>query len=534
MCPDRQVLEVHETTFIPGDIAVWAGGVTRLVKRTPQKCIAVVVAVAEKATLFVLNFGPTCPFRLTLPAAGYQVGDRLVIDLREDGSFDWVSAYNADPKYDVPCLLEMYKCPRRARAETVVGRPLYTQPWVDHTDLATFTIDPTSSVDFDDAISVDVAANTIYVHIVDIANQRLAARSIERLQNESYTLYLANEHTEHLLETKEASCDLSLVVGQDRQVITVKIVLEDGCVYSYDIYTSTIRVKERFDYQTVASMLVGGREDFAYLARLTEQRNAHVNYSISLPSVRILSDKTGNVTSVALEETNDAAHSLVATAMILANLTVSKHLSDAGLVLPNRFHETLHGIRVPADFVSTGNIHVDSFIKVKRYARACYAIDKKGHFGLGLEEYVHFTSPMRRYADVIVHRILAGHYYTDLETEVLWLNQRASLVKAAHDIYMGWKKVRWLKSLPGPHEIWVTGVSKAGILWFMPSLSMNGFIHISTLEPKQFWTYDKDTLFGLQESIRVGDKLMGRLVKIDETGIHMVATATAAAAASVQ
>jgi len=528
---DRQTLEVHEPIFIPGDIAVWAGGVTRLVKRIPQSCIALVVAVEEKATLFVLNFGPTCPFRLSLPGAGYQVGDRLVIDLHEDGTFDWVSAYTSDPKYDVPCLLEMYKCPRRAPAETVMGRPLYTQPWVDHTDLPTFTIDPTSSVDFDDAISVDVAANTIYVHIVDIANQKLAARSMERLQNECYTLYLANEHTEHLLEAKEASCDLSLVVGQDRQVITVKIVLDDGCVSSYDIYTSTIRVKERFDYQTVASML-GSRDDFAYLARLTQQRNADVNYTLSLPSVRILSDKSGKVTSVTLEETNDAAHSLVATAMILANLTVSKHLSDSGLVLPNRFHETLRGIREPADFVSTGNIHVDSFIKVKRYARACYAVDKKGHFGLGLEDYVHFTSPMRRYADVIVHRILAGHYYTDLETEVLWLNQRASLVKAAQDIYMGWKKARWLKSLPGPHEIWVTGVSKAGILWFMPSLSMNGFIHISALEPKQFWAYDKDTLFGLKESIRVGDKMMARLVRVDEAGVHMAATASATVTAS--
>jgi predicted RNA-binding protein with RPS1 domain len=54
---------------------------------------------------------------------------------------------------------------------------------------------------------------------------------------------------------------------------------------------------------------------------------------------------------------------------------------------------------------------------------------------------------------------------------------------------------------------------------------MNGFVHISALEPKQFWAYDKDTLIGLHESIRVGDKMLARLVKIDEMGIHLSACA---------
>jgi ribonuclease R len=518
------ILAVKETTFLPGDIAVSSGGVTRLVKRTEQKCIAVVISVADLATLVILNFGAACPFRLTLPGAGYQLGDRLVMNFHADGSFDWHSAYSSDPMYDVKCLLDMYMCPKRAPVETVQGTPLYTKPWVDHRDLATFTIDPTSSVDFDDAISVDVANNTVYIHIVDIANQALSARSLERLQNECYTLYLANEHTEHLLNSKEASFDFSLVVGEERAVITVKIVLEDGCVSSYDIYRSTIIVKQRFDYETVSALISSSKAspELMFLARLTEQRNSDVNYTISLPSVRILSDTFGQVTSVTLEDTNDVAHSLVATAMILANLTVSKHLDESGLVLPNRFHETLRGMQV-GDFISTGNVHVDSFIKVKRYARACYAVDKKGHFGLGLKDYVHFTSPMRRYADVIVHRILAGHYYVDLEAEVTWLNRRASLVKTAQDIYMNWKKIRWLKTLPGPHEIWVTGVSRAGILWFMPSLSLNGFLHISLLEPKQFWFYDNDTLFGSKESVKIGDKMTATVVKMDEAGIHLCA-----------
>jgi ribonuclease R len=200
--------------------------------------------------------------------------------------------------------------------------------------------------------------------------------------------------------------------------------------------------------------------------------------------------------------------------MILANLTVSKHLSEKGVVLPNRFHESLRGMQLGPEFKTTGNVHVDSFIMVKRYARACYAVDKKGHFGLGLTDYVHFTSPMRRYADVVVHRILAGIVYEDLEAEVAWINHRSTVVRSCQNIYLDWKKLRYLSSLPGPHTVWVTGVSKSGILWFMPSLSLNGFVHVSSIEPRQYWVYDGISLNGSDVRISVGDRLHANVCDI--------------------
>lgn len=525
----QRLFPISETCFLPGDIAVYnsSSGTTTLVRRTEQKVIAVVLSISgQTATLCALNFGPTCPFRLRVAADKYNVSDRLVVKLHSNSvqGFTVLERYSNAPAHDVKCLVGMYRSLRpRLAPESTLGRPLYTKTdIVNHNDLTTYTIDPTTSVDFDDAISVDVEHNTVYVHIVDIANQPVSNQSLQRLRSECLTLYLSNEHTEHLLDAGEASFDLSLVVGHERPVITVKIVLDDeGLVSSYDIYRSTIVVKYRFDYATITTDLALGiaPPEIVYLANLTKKRNSSVNYSICLPSLRILSNtETGEVSSVHMEETNDVSHSLVATAMILANLTVSKHLSDSGIVLPNRFHETLRGMQVPDDFVSTGNIHVDSFIIVKRYARAYYAVDKKGHFGLGLKDYVHFTSPMRRYADVLVHRILAGHHYKDLESEVSWLNHRASLVRAAQDMYVLWKKVRWLKTLPGPHEIWITGVSKAGILWFMPSLSLNGFLHVSGLEPKQFWLYDGARLCGADKIsvLSIGDKLSAVVNAIDE------------------
>jgi exoribonuclease R len=202
---------------------------------------------------------------------------------------------------------------------------------------------------------------------------------------------------------------------------------DEGLVTKYDIYKSTIVVKKRWNYEQVLEAINNNTvpNSILFLANLTKKRSENTNYNINLPSIRITSDKsTGDVESIVSENTNDISHALIATAMILANITVSKHLSYRNIKLPNRFHESLRGFTTP-NFEKTGNEFVDSFIMIKKFARACYAVDKKGHFGLDITDYVHFTSPMRRYADVVVHRLLAGYQIEDecLEDEVLWINQ---------------------------------------------------------------------------------------------------------------
>ena len=402
---------------------------------------------------------------------------------------------------------------------------LYTfNETINHDNLNTFTIDPESSVDFDDAISVDVENNIIYVHIVDIANVDLLSYGNSRLRERCLTLYLSNEHTEHLLDEVDASDNLSLIVGQQRKVITVKIKLNSEMVESHEIYKSTIVVKKRWNYDEVLKSINNGSrtEEINYLADLTRKRNTNVNYSINLPSIRILSDENGLLESIKEEKSNDISHSLVATAMILANLVVSRHLDSKGVKIPNRFHDKLHGFIEP-EFTKTGNESVDSFIMLKKFAKACYSVDNKGHFGLGISDYVHFTSPMRRYADVLVHRMLAGYENNNLESEVAWINQRASLVRICQDTYINWKLTRYLKEdMNNTYNIWITGVNKNGILWFMPSLSLNGFIHVACLRPKQIWQFENDELTGqlTYQVYKIGDKLNAKVDKIDDiTGV---------------
>ena len=395
--------------------------------------------------------------------------------------------------------------------------PLYSRvDIVDHTDHDVFTIDPAGSKDYDDALSVDVAQNTVYVHIVDIAHAELTKEEEARLKDRCLTLYLANEYVEHLLNPVTASDRLSLIVGSPRATITIKLVLSEGKVVHYEIYRSVIRVARRYTYEEVATLLASNTAPAAlyYLDRLAAQRSFSVNYNLALPSARLTVDQTGLATEIRMEDTQDSAHQLVATAMILANLTVSKHLDSRGLVLPNRFHAALRGLPL-TDRVSTGNIVVDSFIRVKTFARARYTVDEKGHFGLGLTDYVHFTSPMRRYADVLVHRLLAGHQIPDLEEQVNYINYRSLVVRRCQELYERWKIARYLATLPGPHLIYVTGIAKAGVQWFMPSLSLNGFCHVSCLEPAQYWSLSNDRLQGATTSVEVGKAYTALIKSID-------------------
>jgi len=403
---------------------------------------------------------------------------------------------------------------------------LYTRPdVVCHDDLDTFTIDPTDSKDFDDAISVDVVNSTIYVHIVDIASAPLTRAEEERLERRCLTLYLANEHVEHLLDEETASHRLSLVVGHPRPTVTVKLVLREGLVQSYEIYRSTIVVKRRYTYEEAAAELAVNSA-LQFLDALTRQRSAAVDYRIRLPSLRLTVDReTGLLTQARLEETNDPAHSLVATAMILANLTVSKHLAEKGVRLPNRFHAPLRGYMRPDELDGIQDEVVYSFILVKRFSRACYSTDEKGHFGLGLTDYVHFTSPMRRYADVVVHRLLAGIPVPGLAEQVEHMNHRARVVRTLQDLYERWKVTRYLATLTGPLTVYITDVKPAGVLWFMPSLMLNGFSHISMLRPRQYWRLTKglgvmDMLTGndissTANTIRIGEAYRAEIQSVD-------------------
>ena len=504
--------------FLQGDRVRHESGRTALVRRKPR----ITIAVVESPSPLILYF-PTDGSSMTVTDSDIPtlcVTDRVVVSLLSNGSVTYLQSWPSSPRTDAAWIrAAVLAIPARAIPVTTVGAPLYTRAdIIDHTDFDTFTIDPATSVDFDDAISVDLTTQTVYVHIVDIAHATLTNREQAKLRSQCLTLYLANEATDHLLDSATASDALSLIVGRPRSVVTVAMKMEEGRIVSKDIYRSTIVVKRRYNYEEVAAQLCAHTASPAltWLSDLSVARSAHVNYNLTLPSLRFtMNTETGVPTALVAECTNDAAHSLVATAMIMANLVVSQHLSSAGLVLPNRFHESLRGIPV-SDMHITGDPVVDSFVLVRKFARARYSVDERGHFGLGLTDYVHFTSPMRRYADVLVHNLLAGVRYADLEAEVEAMNSQSTALRGFQHLYQDCKRASWIRGHAGAvYEVSCTDVKAVGLQWFLPALSLNGFAHVSALQPQQRWSFQDDTLVGGSHCIRVGSLLQGRIIEIN-------------------
>jgi len=502
--------------FLRGDRVLYSRENTTLIHRPPVTTVAVVES-SVPPILYFPTFGSSIPVPLT---EAFSADDRLTVSLKSDGRVDIVAKWPNDPTTDASWIRSAVQhIVRRDTPVTTKGPPLYTREGiVDHSDLNTFTIDPVTSKDFDDAISVDLATQTVYVHIVDIAHAVLTESEQAVLRSQCLTLYLANEATEHLLDAETASDTLSLIVGRSRSVITVAMKIADGCIVSKEIYRSTIVVKRRYNYEEVATHLRDhtASSELEWLAALSVARSATVNYNLTLPSLRFtMNTGSGLPESLVSECTNDAAHSLVATAMIMANLVVSQHLAAAGLILPNRFHASLRGIPVLETSI-TGDAVADSFILVKKFARARYSVDERGHFGLGLTDYVHFTSPMRRYADVLVHNLLAGIRYDNMEAEVEVMNRQSRMMRGLQDLYERCKLASYVKAHPTEsYDVYCTDVKAVGIQWFLPALSVDGFTHVSAIHPQQRWTFLDDTLSGSDGSnIRVGSVLKGRVVQI--------------------
>lgn len=494
-------------SFIVGDKVSLS---LKLIYRIPQAVIAIVKSDFSLyfPDLNHLKFSPIIKLNAV------NIGDRIILWLTSCGKVIINKIFSNDPKYDEICLLYMYSLiENRKSIKKKNNMNYYTiKDTINHNELDTFTIDPESSIDFDDAISVDVDNKIIYIHIVDITCVSESKNMIDKC----FSLYLT-ENTSHLVDSVD---ELSLVKGEERNVITVKVIFDDKYqVKQYDIYKSTIIVKNRYNYEQILNEKLE-QLNIAFLVKLSNiNSNSFFKYNINMHSIKIIKNK------VIEQNTNDIAHTLVATVMIICNTIVSKHLSLNKIVIPNRFHSKIIGLDIPFDFTPTENEVLNSYIIVKKFSKAIYSCDQKGHFGLNTLDYVHFTSPMRRYADVIVHNILSGYEYKydDLNEEIKYINHRSSVVKSIQNLHEKWQIYKYLESnLNKEYTVYITGINPSGILWFMPSLCINGFLHISKLTPKQYWKFtnnkligESDREFNLYDKLNVNIKIIENNIMIE-------------------
>lgn len=367
--------------------------------------------------------------------------------------------------------------------------PFYSNTVQNNTHLDTFNIDPTHSLDFDDAISIDIENNRLYIHIVDI-NINLLYNNLEKQALAlGSTLYLP-EGNLNIIPDKYSENYFSLLEGQIRPVITLEIQLdESGDGIDYRIYRDTIIIKHRYDYNTAQRALEDGEKHLVFLDKLL-QNPKWIYSKLNLPK-RTISISNGFISDIEITHQN-RINKIVESLMIMTNRTITTHLID---IAPERFHEESNINKIPILSLNDPILNLEF---LRKYKTAKYSNSDTGHFALDIPHYTHFTSPIRRSFDILVHNILSGVIYGDVELDVMikHINHRETLNKKLVDFYEKCKLLSYFSTDRVPYSFRVSRVSRAGIHIFIEKLVYTEFIHISKIIPNVRWTFVEDTVNG--------------------------------------
>lgn len=322
----------------------------------------------------------------------------------------------------------------------------------DMRDVTTFTIDPKDAKDFDDALSLRKLANGNYevgVHIADVTHYVRPDTIIDReARDRATSVYLVDRVVPMLPEhLSNGICSLR----PDEDKLTFSTIFEmtpDGRVVKSDITRTVIRSNRRFTYEEAQDVIETGKGDYAdeiltldrlaKILRAARYENGSVDFDRM--EVRFDIDETGHPVGVYFKESKDA-NKLIEEFMLLANRTVATAIGMAGgkkkgkqfvyrvhdvpdvdrlnnlsqlartfghkvktKGTPQEINRSLN--KMLADIKDRPEENLLATLAIRSMAKAIYTTDNIGHYGLGFDYYTHFTSPIRRYPDMMVHRLL--------------------------------------------------------------------------------------------------------------------------------
>jgi ribonuclease R len=349
-------------------------------------------------------------------------------------------------------------------ADSVAGGAASSEGRRDLTSLPTFTIDPVTAKDFDDAISAERLPDggiRVWVHIADVSAFVRPGRAIEVEAYRRGTSVYVPGAVEPMLPEALSNRACSLVPGTPRLAVTVEMVLRGVRVDSVSFHRSLIRSDARLDYDQVDRIFAGEEQALEPWAEpltaareaaraLREWREERGSLEVSATEPQFEFDSNGYVVGVRHEEQTES-HSLIEQLMILANEQVASYLAERGAPTLYRVHERpnpasiehlvdqLASLEVPtpplpknmspqqagelageisrmvAEHVrrtGRGGAALTSLV-LRSLKQAYYTPRNLGHAGLASPRYCHFTSPIRRYPDLVVHRALLGSLRID-------------------------------------------------------------------------------------------------------------------------
>ena len=434
----------------------------------------------------------------------------------------------------------------------------------------TFTIDGLDAKDLDDAVSIKKIDEgyELGVHIADVGEYVKYDTAVdEEAYNRGTSVYFPTSVLPML--PKELSNGIcSLNEGVDRLTLScVMKVNEEGQVISHEIFESVIRSHARLNYTEVNKLFTTGECDdktrsvsnelnlMHELSLIIQKKNRLAGcLDFEIPEVQFIFDENGIAVDFTNRERNDA-HRLIEDFMVLANQTVAKEFCDKEIPFVYRVHDKprkekalavvdyLKGLnikppRVPENItpgyyqkliaLTDGMPFAQTVNKVllRSMQKAKYTNECLGHFGLALKYYCHFTSPIRRYPDLTIHRIikellhkgkLSGQRIMELEQFTLESSQQSSLTeknadKAEREVDDLWKAYLMKDKLGENFEGVVSSVTNFGVFVELDN-TVEGLIRIEDLPDDGFLLFEKQLkLKGHKMSIGVGDRVEVKLI----------------------
>jgi ribonuclease R len=353
----------------------------------------------------------------------------------------------SDPKIDEKISLHLHnESYRLDDFKSILDTTSTNKTRIDLTHLNFCTIDPLSAKDHDDAIYFDEKRSELYVAIADVSAYVTPNSSLDKeAKKRAFSIYLPHKVLPML--PFELSTDLcSLVPYKQRwaYVFKIKLDIENIKVISAELFEATIESKHKYSYEYIDEVLDKNNKlnEFVKLYNITKifrDKRLKNGYDFRSDETRLILDKDENLKYFKVESSSPS-HSLVEECMLLANQESAKKLNTMGIYrvhdeptpakikkllddinclglkakLKKDIHSTIISIQTKANNAGLSQ-EVDELI-IQSQQQAKYSSIKKAHFGLGFNNYSHFTSPIRRYSDLVLHRILkTGAIPNDIE-----------------------------------------------------------------------------------------------------------------------
>ena len=508
-------------------------------------------------------------------------GDKVVVELREwesrhsnpEGEIIEVLGAPDEEGVDMLSVLRQYNLPlhfpKPVLAEAhVIGNVVHEKDLADRLDCrahSVITIDPDDAKDFDDAICLEkISAEQwrLWVHIADVSHYVKPGTALdEEARKRGNSTYLVDRVIPMLPEALSNEL-CSLKPDVDRLTKCVEfLVSADGRVLNTKFHSAVIHSQRRFTYKQVLEILQREPasdpiEQMLHQAhqlaqKIRKHRFKNGSLDLDFPETKIRLDEQGKVLRIEKNE-NDVSHQLIEEYMLLANEAVATRLMTLRTPAIYRVHEEpdarrlqeyrqdvmAHNVQCgnlshPAEvqklLAKLGTIPIGSALKIgflKSLMRACYSVEPLGHYGLAKKKYTHFTSPIRRYADLIVHRALfdkdavKGAALKEV-AEHISLTERnsADAERDSKDVKLFAFLIAQLESgAPIQYPALVTDVRNFGFFVDVSGLAMSGLVPLSTIED-DFYVFDemRRNLVGrrTRRVIKLGDRLTVQVAKVD-------------------